>query len=151
MTITGSLAHTTDVVEKTIIVDMAENGTPKKATHTCMKTHFMRNRTEEVTVTTPALHAKNIHQDLLSRKACNRVGIRVILMQTLTSQESGLYLLDKDKQPHIEESIQFIQEPRRRRNRHLLQGVRPDPVARLQPVHGAGDISRSWTWDQIAT
>ena len=44
MTITGSLANTTDVVEKDVIVDMAESGTSMKATHTvtCMKTYFIR-------------------------------------------------------------------------------------------------------------
>jgi hypothetical protein len=30
-------------------------------------------------VTTPPLYAKNIHQDLLSGKACNRVGIPIVL------------------------------------------------------------------------
>ena len=51
-----------------------------KATHTCMQTYFMRNHTGElVTVTTPALYAKNIHQDLSSGMACNRVESQIIL------------------------------------------------------------------------
>jgi hypothetical protein len=45
MTMTGSLANTTDVVEKTVIVDMAESGANMTATHTCMKTYFIKNRT----------------------------------------------------------------------------------------------------------
>ncbi len=74
----------------------------------------MRNRTtirtgEIVTVTTPALYAKNIQQDLLSGKACNRVGIRIIL--DADPDIAGLYPLDVDKQQHIEESISFIPEP----------------------------------------
>ncbi len=90
MTLTGSLANTTDVVEETVIIDMAESGSSMKATHTCMKTYFMRNRTGEVvTVTTPALYAKNIHQDLLSGKACNRVGIGIIL--DADTDIAGLY------------------------------------------------------------
>ena len=82
MTITGSLANTTDVVEKAVIVDMAENGATMKATHTCMKTYFIKNRTGEViTITVPALYVRNIYQDLLTRsvKGCNRAEIRVIL------------------------------------------------------------------------
>ena len=110
MTITGSLANTTDVVEKDVIVDMAESGTSMKATHTCMKTYFIKNRTGEVvTITTPALYVRNVHQDLLSGKACNRAMIRIVL--DLDPDIAGLYPLDKDKQQHIEESIAFIEEP----------------------------------------
>ena len=36
--VTGSLENTTDVVEKLVRVEMAENGTSIKATHVCMKT-----------------------------------------------------------------------------------------------------------------
>ena len=80
MTMTGSLANATDVEEKHVIVDMAESVTSMKATHTCMKTYFIKNRTGEVvSITTPALYVKNIYQDLLSGKACNRVNIRIIL------------------------------------------------------------------------
>ncbi len=72
MTVTGSLANTTNVVEKTVPNEIAESGTSMKETHTCMQTYFMRNQTKEtVTETTPALDAINIHQDLLSEKACN--------------------------------------------------------------------------------
>ena len=110
MTITSSLANTTDVQAKSIIVDMAESGTSMKATHTCMKTYFVKNRAGEVvTITTPALYVKNVYQDLLSGKACNRANIRIILDED--PDISGLYPLDEKKQPHIEESIAFIREP----------------------------------------
>ena len=67
MTITSSLANTTDVVEKDVMVDMAESGTSMKATQTCMKTFCVKNRTGEVvTITKPALYVRNVHQDLLS-------------------------------------------------------------------------------------
>ena len=110
MTITGSLANTTDVQAKSVIVDMAESGTSMNATHTCMKTYFVKNRTGEVvTITTPALYVKSVHQDLLSGKACNRANIRIILDED--PDISGLYPLDEKKQQHIEESIPFISEP----------------------------------------
>ena len=110
MTITGSLANTTDVVEKDVIVDMAESGTSMKATHTCMQTYFIKNRTGEgVMITTPALYVRKVHQDLLSGKACNRAMIRIVL--DLDPDIAGLYALDKDKQQHIEESIACIEEP----------------------------------------
>ena len=109
MTMTGSLANATDVEEKHVIVDMAESGTSMKATHTCMKTYFIKNRTGEVvSITTPALYVKNIYQDLLSGKACNRVNIRIILDSD--PEIAGLYPLDEDKQQHIEESIAFTTE-----------------------------------------
>ena len=100
MTITGSLANTTVVVEKTVIIDMAGGETLMKATHTCMKTDFMRNRTRElVTVTIPSLYAKNIHQDILSGKASNWAGIHKILDADLDI--AGVYLLDADKQQQL--------------------------------------------------
>jgi hypothetical protein len=75
-----------------------------------MKTYFMRNRTGEVvTVTTPVLYAKNMHQDLLSGKACTRVGSRIVL--DADTDIAGLYPLDANKQQHIEESMSFIREP----------------------------------------
>ena len=44
----GSHENTTDVVEKVVRVEMAENGTSMKATHVCMKTYFLKNRLGEV-------------------------------------------------------------------------------------------------------
>ena len=59
---------------------MAENGTSMKATHVCMKTYFLKNRSGEVvSLTVPALYVKTVNQDLLSRKACNKIGVSIIL------------------------------------------------------------------------
>ena len=69
---TGSLENTTDVVENLVRVEMAENGTWMKATHVCMNTNFLKNRSgEEVSLTVHALYMKSVNQDLLSGKACN--------------------------------------------------------------------------------
>ena len=58
-----------------------------------MKTYFVENRTGEVvTITTPALYVKNVSQDLLSGKACNRANIRIILDED--PDISGMYPLD---------------------------------------------------------
>ena len=110
MTITGSLANTTEVVKKSVIVDMAENGTEMRSTHSCMKTYFIKNRSgETISITTLALYVKSVIQDLLSGKACNQIKIRIILDED--PDISGLYPLDKDKQQRIEDSIPFICEP----------------------------------------
>jgi hypothetical protein len=75
----------------------------------------MRNQTGEVvTVTTRTLYAENLntHQDLLggkAAKACNRVGIRIIL--DADTNTAGLYPLDANKPQRIEVSISFIPEP----------------------------------------
>jgi hypothetical protein len=99
MTITGSLANTTYIVEKTVIVNMAESGASMKEPQTCIKPYFMRDQLVKiVTVTTPALYAKNIHRVLLSGKTCDRVGIRIIL--NADPDIAGLYPLDADKQSH---------------------------------------------------
>ncbi len=81
--VTGSLENTTDVVEKLVRVEMAENGsygTSMKATHVCMKTYFLKNRSGAVvSLTVPALYVKSVNQDLLSGKACNKIGVHIIL------------------------------------------------------------------------
>ena len=53
MTITGSLANTADVVEKSVIMDMAESGKEMRSTHSCMKIYFIKNRSGE-TILFPA-------------------------------------------------------------------------------------------------
>ncbi len=66
------LQNATDLVIKTVIIDLAESGNAMRATHTCMKTYFMKNQSGEIiAVTIPALYVKSDHQDLLSIKACN--------------------------------------------------------------------------------
>ena len=62
-----------------------------------------------VTITTLALYVRNVHQDLLSGKACNRAVIRIVL--DLNPDIDGLYPLDNEKQQHVEESIAFSDEP----------------------------------------
>ena len=109
ITITGSLANTTDVVERRVMIDMAESGATMYASHSCMKTHFVKDRTgQTVSITTPALYVKTANQDLLSCKKCNKIGIRVILDED--PDISGLYMLDRDREQHIEDSIPFISE-----------------------------------------
>ena len=74
-----------------------------------MKTHFVKDRTRQTASnTTPALYVKTANQDLLSCKKCNKIGIRVILDED--PDISGLYMLDRDREQHIEDSIPFISE-----------------------------------------
>ena len=81
-----------------------------RATHVCMKTYFLKDRSGEViSLTMPALYVKSVNQDLLSGKASNEIGIRIILDED--PDISGLCPLDKEKQHHLEESIPFISEP----------------------------------------
>ena len=44
-TVTGSLLNTREVIKKTINIETADG---LKATHTCLKTYFLRNRMGEV-------------------------------------------------------------------------------------------------------
>ncbi len=70
VTFTGSLANTTEVKERTVVIEMAESGAAMRTTHTCMKTYFMKNGLgETVSITTPALNAKSVHQDLAGKHA----------------------------------------------------------------------------------
>jgi hypothetical protein len=65
-TVTTSLANTTDLVQKSVITDLAESGTAMTASHTCLnlKTYFMDNLSGEITnVTTPSMYVKSAHQE----------------------------------------------------------------------------------------
>jgi hypothetical protein len=100
ITITGSLANATDVVEKRVVIDMAESGATMYSSHSCKKIHFVKDRLGQlVSITTEALlplYVKTANQDLLSGKKFNAIGIRVILDED--PDISGLYMLDKDGQ-----------------------------------------------------
>ena len=61
-----------------------------------------------VSLAVPALLVKSVNQDLLSGKACNKIGVRIILDED--PDIIGLYPLDKDKQQHLEEFIPFIRD-----------------------------------------
>ncbi len=98
----GSLVNATDIVEKKVMIDMAERGATMYSSHSCKKTHFV------VSITTEALYAKTAKQDLLSCKNCNAIGIRVILDED--PDISGLDKLDKDGQQQSQDSIPFTSE-----------------------------------------
>jgi hypothetical protein len=109
VTITGSLANSTDIVEKRVKIDMAECGAKMYSSHSCKKTYFVNDRFGQlVSSTMEALYVKTANQDLRSCKKCNAIGIRVILDED--PDILGLYMLDKDQQQHIQDSIPFISE-----------------------------------------
>jgi hypothetical protein len=98
--VTGSLENTTNVVEKSVRVEMAENGTSMKATHVCMKTYFLKNRSGEVvSLTVPALCVKSVNQDFLSGKACNKIGVRIILIEDPSVDYTRLKSNNTSKNP----------------------------------------------------
>jgi hypothetical protein len=59
-------------------------------THACLKTYFVRDRTGELRpLTTKTYIVKNLKYDLLSGKALNKAGYRVIYDED--PEESGVY------------------------------------------------------------
>jgi hypothetical protein len=79
-TITGSLINTSETSERITIIETADGRDSMTASHKCLKTYFLRNRTGEVTkITVPAVYVKGLPQDLLGGKTLNRNAIRVIL------------------------------------------------------------------------
>jgi hypothetical protein len=109
-TVTGSLLNCTDIVEKITTVETAKDGEGMTATHSCIKTYFVRNRVGEmVTITTPAIFVRGLPQDLLSGKSVNQSKVRIILDED--SEVSGLYPLDESREIRYQDSIPFISEP----------------------------------------
>ena len=65
-TVTGSLLNTREVIEKTTNIETADGKQSLKATHTCLKTYFLRNRTGEVKpLTVQAIFVIGLPQDIL--------------------------------------------------------------------------------------
>ena len=80
-TVTGSLLNTREVTEKTTNIKTADGKQSLKATHTCLKTYFLRNRTGEVKpITAQAIFVMGLPQDLLggnSGKSLNQENLRL--------------------------------------------------------------------------
>ena len=76
VTITGSLLNCEDVELKITKIETAKEAESIMASHTCRKTHFVRNRLGEVvSITTLAIYVKGFPQDLLGGKSLNKVKI----------------------------------------------------------------------------
>ena len=109
-TVTGSLLNCTDIVEKITTVETAKDGEGMTATHSCIKTYFVRNRVGEmVTITTPAIFVRGLPQDLLSGKSVNQSKVRIILDED--SEVSGLYPLDESHEIRYQDSIPLLVSP----------------------------------------
>ena len=96
-----------------------------KATHHCMKTYFVRNRMGETkSITVPALYVRGLPQDLLGGKSLTRQNIRVILDDD--ADIGGIYPLDDDRNPHYQDSFEFINDPARDTDLFYLQTEQMD-------------------------
>ena len=72
-------------------------------THVCLKTYYVRDRTGDLRpLTTKTYIVKNLKHDLLSGKALNKAGYRVIYDED--PEESGVYTVNDGK---ICKSISF--------------------------------------------
>jgi hypothetical protein len=65
-------------------------------THVCLKTYFVRDRTGELRpIITKTYFVKNLKRDLLSGKALNRAGYRIVLEDH--PEEAGVYAVNDGK------------------------------------------------------
>ena len=65
-------------------------------THVCLKTYYVRDRTGELRpITTKTYIVNNLKHDLLSGKALNKAGYRIILDED--PEESGVFAVNKGK------------------------------------------------------
>ena len=73
VTVTGSLLNCEDVEVKITKIETAKEVVYILASHTCRKTHFVRNRLGDfVPITTSAIYVKGFPQDLLGGKSLNK-------------------------------------------------------------------------------
>jgi hypothetical protein len=78
--LSSSLMNCSEVTERVVPIQTAQGGTVMLTTHVCLKTYFVRDRTCELRpITTKTYIVKNLKRDLLSGKALNRAGYRIVL------------------------------------------------------------------------
>ena len=95
-TLSSSFENCTDCKEKVVEIQTAHGDTIMKTTHVCLKTFYVRDRLGTTRpITTRAFIAPGIKRDLLSGKALNRAGYRVILDSDY--EEAGIYSVEKGK------------------------------------------------------
>jgi hypothetical protein len=85
-----------DVRELVIPIQTAQGGTVMLITHVCLKTYFVRDRRGELRpITTKTYIVRNLKRDLLSGKALNRAGYRIIFDED--PEEAGVYVVNDGK------------------------------------------------------
>jgi hypothetical protein len=94
--LSSSLMNCSDVQERVVSIQTAQGGTVMLTSHVCLKTYFVRDRTGELRpITTKTYIVKGLKRDLLSGKALNRAGYRIILDED--PEESGVYAVNDGK------------------------------------------------------
>ena len=82
--------------ERVVPIQTAQGGTVMLTTHVCLKKYFVRDRTGELRpITTRTYIVRNLKRDLLSGKALNRAGYRIILDED--PEEAGVYAVNDEK------------------------------------------------------
>jgi hypothetical protein len=85
-----------EVTERGVPIQAAQSGTAMLRTHVCLKTYCVRDRTGELRpITTNTYIVKNLKRDLISSKALNRAGCRIVLDEDL--EEAGVYAVNDGK------------------------------------------------------
>jgi hypothetical protein len=78
--LSSSLLNCTDVTERVIVIQTAQGGATMVTTHVCFKTYYVRDRTGKIRpITTKTYIVKTLEHDLLSGKALNKAGYRIVL------------------------------------------------------------------------
>jgi hypothetical protein len=94
--LSSSLMNCSDVQERVVSIQTAQAGTVMLTSHVCLKTYYVRERTGELRpITTKTYIVKGPKRDLLSGKALNRAGYRIILDED--PEESGVYAVNDGK------------------------------------------------------
>ena len=103
------MINCTEVEERVVSIQTAQDGATMKSSHVCMKTYFTRSRAGEiVAISTRAYYVKSLQCDLLAGRALTRAGYRVVLDED--TDISGIYPLDKNGEPQLQNSISFMSE-----------------------------------------
>ena len=85
-----------EITERVVPIQTAQGGTVMHSTHVCLKTYYVRDRTGEMRpITTKTYIVNNLKHDLLSGKALNKAGYRIILDED--PEEAGVFAVNNGK------------------------------------------------------
>jgi hypothetical protein len=106
--LSSSFLNCTEITERAVAIDTAQDGTVMMTTHVCLKTYYVRDQTGELRpITTKTFVVNKLKHDLLSGKMLNKAGYRIILDED--PEESGVYAVN-DEKICVSKSFPFMSE-----------------------------------------
>jgi hypothetical protein len=94
--LSSSFLNCTEITERAVAINTAQDGTVMMTMHVCLKTYYVRDRTGELRpITTKTFIVNKLKHDLLSGKCSTKQDIESFLMKNQRNLEFMLLMMGK--------------------------------------------------------